>query len=140
MPRDPLTGVILVVDDRENVRDALRRQLQDFKHTVLEASDGVEALHLVRRRNGAVDLILSAVAMPHMNGTELAGRIGGEFPGVPVILMSAFAVPEMAGASQGETILPVLRTPFDAAHLGELVALTLQHPMMPRADVAVPAL
>jgi two-component system, cell cycle sensor histidine kinase and response regulator CckA len=133
MPDQPRSGIILVVDDQENVRALIRRQLSDYGHTVLEAGDGAEALHLVRRRNGAVDLILSDLVMPQMNGTELAGRIGGEFPGVPVILMSAFAPAGVARVGLNESIVPVLQKPFDAVQLGELVALALEHPVSPRA-------
>jgi two-component system cell cycle sensor histidine kinase/response regulator CckA len=135
MPDQPRSGIILVVDDQENVRALLRRQLTDYGHTVLEAGDGAEALHLVRRRNGAVDLILSDLVMPQMNGTELASRIGGEFPGVPVILMSAFAPAGVARVGLSESIVPVLQKPFDAVQLGELVALALEHPVSPRAGV-----
>lgn len=135
MPDRPRSGIILVVDDQENVRALLRRQLNDYGHTVLEAGDGAEALHLVRRRNGAVDLILCDLVMPQMNGTELAGRIGGEFPGVPVILMSAFAPAGVARVGLSESLVPVLQKPFDAVQLGELVALALEHPVSPRAGV-----
>ena len=106
------TGIILVVDDQEGVRALLRRQLTDVGHTVLESADGAEALHLVRRRNGAVDLILSDVVMPQMNGTELASRIGGEFPEIPVILMSAFAPAGVAAAHAcGRRTMTVLLCP-----------------------------
>jgi CheY-like chemotaxis protein len=135
MPDRPRSGIILVVDDQENVRALIRRQLSDFGYTVLEAGDGAEALHLVRRRNGAVDLILCDLVMPQMNGTELAGRIGGEFPGVPIILMSAFAPAGVARVGVSESIVPVLQKPFDAVQLGELVALALEHPVSPRASV-----
>jgi CheY-like chemotaxis protein len=135
MPDQPRSGIILVVDDQENVRALIRRQLSDFGYTVLEAGDGAEALHLVRRRNGAVDLILCDLVMPQMNGTELAGRIGGEFPGVPIILMSAFAPAGVARVGVSESIVPVLQKPFDAVQLGELVALALEHPVSPRASV-----
>jgi CheY-like chemotaxis protein len=134
MPGQPRSGIILVVDDQENVRALIRRQLNDYGHTVLEAGDGAEALHLVRRRNGAVDLILSDLVMPQMNGTELASRIGGEFPGVPVILMSAFTPAGVARVGLSESIVPVLQKPFDAVQLGELVALALEHPVSPRAE------
>jgi CheY-like chemotaxis protein len=135
MPDRPRSGIILVVDDQENVRALIRRQLSDFGYTVLEAGDGAEALHLVRRRNGAVDLILCDLVMPQMNGTELAGRIGGEFPGVPIILMSAFAPAGVARVGLSESIVPVLQKPFDAVQLGELVALALEHPVSPRTSV-----
>ena len=134
------TGIILVVDDQEGVRALLRRHLSDAGHTVLESGDGVEALHLVRRRNGAVDLILSDVVMPQMNGTELASRIGGEFPEIPVILMSAFTPAGVARVGLGESIVPVLKKPFDEGQLLEIVALALEHPVARRSDNRAPAL
>lgn len=140
MPDDPRSGIILVVDDQEHVRALLRRQLSERGHTVLEAGDGAEALHLVRRRNGAIDLVLCDVVMPQMNGIELATRVGGEFPGIPVILMSAFSPAGVARVGLGESIVPVLQKPFDPVQLGELVALALRHPVTPRAHAPVPAL
>jgi CheY-like chemotaxis protein len=132
VPGPARSGIILVVDDQESVRAMLRHQLSDLGHTVLEAADGAEALHLVRRRNGAVDLILSDVVMPQMNGTELATIIGTEFPDTPVILMSAFAPAGVARVGLGETIVPVLQKPFDPGQLADLVALALEHPVAPR--------
>ena len=129
MPDQPRVGIILVVDDQEGVRGLLRRELTERGHTVLEAADGAEALHLVRRRNGAVHLIFSDVVMPQMNGTELATHIGVEFPDVPVILMSAFTPAGVARVGVGESLVPVLQKPFDPTQLAELVQLALEHPV-----------
>lgn len=129
MPDHSRVGIILVVDDQEGVRALLRRELTDRGHTVVEAGDGAEALHLVRRRNGAVDLILCDVVMPQMNGTELATRIGVEFPDVPVILMSAFTPAGVARVGVSETLVPVLQKPFEPTQLAELVQLALEHPV-----------
>ncbi len=139
MPDRAPVGIILVVDDQEGVRALLRRQLSNCGHTVIEAGDGAEALHLVRRRNGAVDLILSDVVMPQMNGTELATRIGVEFPDIPVMLMSAFAPGGVARLGHGDTVVPVLQKPFDATQLSELVDLALRHPLPPPAGARTPA-
>jgi two-component system cell cycle sensor histidine kinase/response regulator CckA len=136
VPDHPRVGIILVVDDQEGVRGLLRRELTDRGHTVLEAADGAEALHLVRRRNGAVDLILSDVVMPQMNGTELATHIGVEFPDVPVILMSAFTPAGVARVGVGESLVPVLQKPFDPTQLAELVQLALEHPVPHRGGSA----
>lgn len=138
MSTPPRTGIVLVVDDQESVRALLRRELSDAGHTVLEAGDGAEALHLVRRRNGGVDLILSDVVMPHMNGTELATIVGTEFPEIPIILMSAFAPAGVARVGLGESIVPVLQKPFDPDQLSELVQLALQHPLGLPSDTARP--
>ncbi len=129
MPDHSRVGIILVVDDQEGVRALLRRELSERGHTVLEAGDGAEGLHLVRRRNGAVDLILCDVVMPQMNGTELATRIGTEFPDVPVILMSAFTPAGVARVGVSETLVPVLQKPFEPNQLAELVQLALEHPV-----------
>jgi two-component system cell cycle sensor histidine kinase/response regulator CckA len=136
VPDHPRVGIVLVVDDQEGVRGLLRRELTDLGHTVLEAADGAEALHLVRRRNGAVDLILSDVVMPQMNGTELATHIGVEFPDVPVILMSAFTPAGVARVGVGESLVPVLQKPFEPTQLAELVQLALEHPVPHRGGSA----
>ena len=134
VPDQSRVGIILVVDDQEGVRALLRRELTEHGHTVLEAGDGAEALHLVRRRNGAVDLILCDVVMPQMNGTELATRIGVEFPDVPVILMSAFTPAGVARVGVSETLVPVLQKPFEPTQLAELVQLALEHPVPHRGS------
>jgi two-component system, cell cycle sensor histidine kinase and response regulator CckA len=139
VPDPARCGIILVVDDQESVRAVLRRQLSDGGHTVLEAGDGAEGLHLVRRRNGAVDLILSDVVMPQMNGTELATIIGVEFPDIPVVLMSAFTPAGVARVGLSESIVPVLRKPFDSRELADLVALALEHPVGTRGGGRPPA-
>ena len=136
MPDHPRVGIILIVDDQEGVRGLLRRELTARGHTVLDAADGAEALHLVRRRNGAVDLILSDVVMPQMNGTELATHIGVEFPDVPVILMSAFTPAGVARVGVGESLVPVLQKPFEPTQLAELVQLALEHPVPHRGGSA----
>ena len=128
MPDEIGGGTVLLVDDQEGVRALLRRELTRRGDQVLEAADGSDALHLVRRRNGAVDLIVSDVVMPVMNGPELAAHIGVEFPDVPVILMSAFTPAGVARVGLSERLVPVLQKPFEPSHLAELVALARQHP------------
>jgi DNA-binding NtrC family response regulator len=75
----------LVVDDREAVREVLREQLTELGHRVYEAGDGQEALHLLRRC--PIDLIVSDVRMPNLDGLGLARRIGRGHP--PIVLFSA---------------------------------------------------
>ena len=127
MPRAHV-GTILVVDDQEGVRVLIRHQLRERGHTILEAGDGAAALHLLRRRNGKVNLVLSDVVMPGMNGTELAAVICTEFPGLPVVLMSAYAPAGRTRVGLEGAIVPVLRKPFDEAQLVELVEVALDMP------------
>jgi CheY-like chemotaxis protein len=83
-------ATILVVDDTDLVRRTLTRTLTLAGYNVVEAADGREALDLIRKSPGLVDLTLSDILMPHMNGTELAGQVQREFPGSRMILMSAY--------------------------------------------------
>lgn len=82
-------GRILVVDDNENNRDLLARQLERRGHTVSLAEDGVSALEEIK--NHEFDLVLLDVMMPGMNGYEVLERIkSGDSPSrVPVIMISA---------------------------------------------------
>ena len=136
MPSRSLRATVLVVDDEEGVRALLRRQLNSAGHTVLEAGSGPEALGLVRQRAERIDLVLSDVVMPAMNGTELAAHLATEFPTLPVVLMSAYAPAGLARVGFGDAIVPVLRKPFDPAMLLDLVRTALQHPRGPTSAEA----
>ncbi len=126
MPALP-TGTILLVDDEDGIRVVLRRQLVARGHTVLEASDGHEALEVIRMRRGHLDLVLADVMMPQMNGTELAAAIGQEFRGLPVILMSAYAPAGLTQVSPGRSV-PVLQKPFASGQVEELIQVALELP------------
>ena len=84
----PGTETILVVEDEEMVRKLAARILQQCGYTVIEASSGPEAMKLTREREGRIDLMLTDVAMPNMNGRELADRIASLKPGMRVLFMS----------------------------------------------------
>ena len=86
----PLSATILVVDDLDMIRRMLTRMLTLAGHLVLEAADGAEALALLRSRPAPVDLVLTDVLMPRMNGTELARHVLQEFTGTRIMLMSAY--------------------------------------------------
>jgi DNA-binding response OmpR family regulator len=83
------TASILVVDDEPRVRDAIRQTLELEGFRVLTAGDGEEALALLQQR--AVDLVLTDVAMPGMNGYQLYERVREKpiWATVPVIFLTA---------------------------------------------------
>ena len=125
MPTPP-TGTILLVDDEDGVRVTLRRQLVAQGHTVLEASHGAEAIAVVRMRRGNLDLVLSDVVMPEMNGTELAATLIRDYPGLPVILMSAYAPAGLTQVGPNGHKVPVLQKPFGSGQLEELIHVSLE--------------
>jgi CheY-like chemotaxis protein len=129
-----LTGTILVVDDEDGVRAMLGQQLTALGHTILEARHGLEALHLVRTQHGRVDLVLTDVVMPHLNGTQLAATLIGEFPELPVILMSAYAPRALTRVGIYQSVVPVLVKPFTNDELAGLIQLALGRLGRPVAD------
>ncbi len=112
--------LVLVVDDVESVRRLIRRVLEHAGHRVLEASDGVEALARLAA-NPAVDLVLTDLRMPNMDGWELATRLSERSPRVPVLFMSGFDEHLASDTVAG----PVLPKPFTAERLDELIRQVL---------------
>ncbi len=88
-----LTGVatILLVEDEDAVRLVGRRALQNKGYTVLEAPDGEAALDIVAAHKDEIDLIVSDVIMPGMDGHTLIKLVRQELPDLKVILMSGYA-------------------------------------------------
>lgn len=82
---------ILVVDDEAVIRDLCSRALKGYR--VLEAADGEEALHLFER--GGIDVVLTDVMMPRLNGIDLLRRIKEREPTMVVIVMTGFAEKEI---------------------------------------------
>jgi CheY-like chemotaxis protein len=103
---DPERALVLVVDDEDLVREFTARILRESGHTVLVAHDGLEALGLVERYDGAVQLVVTDVTMPRLTGTELATRIKQRWPGLPVLYVSGGAV------NLDDTATPLLKKPF----------------------------
>ena len=81
----PLT--ILLVDDDALVREATAWMLSDAGHAVHEAVDGVEALNYLIA-SGPVDLLITDINMPRMDGLALAQATKLRWPGLPILLVS----------------------------------------------------
>ena len=129
----PIPATILVVDDIDLVRHTLTRTLTLAGYNVLEAADGREALDIIRKNRGLIDLTLSDILMPLMNGTELAGQVHREFPGSRMILMSAYLPEGLAVMeAEGREIL-LLQKPIGQPELLRAIASALGD----RAQLAV---
>lgn len=81
---------ILLVEDEQGVRALARRVLELFGYTVLEAKDPLEAIQLSRSHNGPIDLLLTDVIMPQMNGKKLSEVLVPERPEMKVLFMSGY--------------------------------------------------
>jgi two-component system cell cycle sensor histidine kinase/response regulator CckA len=84
-------GVILLVEDEDPVRAVNGRALAARGYTVLEAASGVEALQIIEERQAPVDLVVSDVVMPEMDGPTLLGELRKLYPDLKVIFVSGYA-------------------------------------------------
>jgi PAS domain S-box-containing protein len=82
------TETILLVEDEDAVRGLTARVLQSYGYTVLEASDGDEALSLAKTKNRVIHLMVTDVVMPGIGGLELANRLERLRPKMRVLFMS----------------------------------------------------
>ena len=105
---------ILLAEDEPDVRGFVRHTLERHGYTVLEASNGREALELARKHTGPIHLVMADVVMPEMGGVELADQCGADRPGVPVLFMSGYA--NHLGQSEGMGA-GYLQKPFTSASL-----------------------
>lgn len=98
LPGRPLR--ILLVDDEEDVREALSEMVQSQGHTVVHAGGGPEALRLLEADTD-IDLVVTDLVMPAMTGWELAEAVKARRPGLPVGVVTGWGdVPEAAPATR----------------------------------------
>jgi two-component system, cell cycle sensor histidine kinase and response regulator CckA len=82
---------VLVVDDETAVRRFAARVLQREGYVVFEAVDGVEALEMLQKGGVVVEVVVSDIVMPRLNGVELLQALASSRPDLPVLLMSGYA-------------------------------------------------
>ena len=121
------TATILVVDDEDEVREILRRELASQGYVVLEARNGLEALHMVRTRPG-IQLVLADVILPFLNGAELSATILSEFPSTPIVLMSAYASTELTRVGFRPDLVQMIQKPFRDEQLQAVLDKALKVP------------
>src|SRR5262245_23021869 len=84
-------GVILLVEDEEGLRALNARGLTSRGYTVIEAGNGVEAMEMLEREGGKVDLVVSDVVMPEMDGPTLLKELRKKNPETKIIFVSGYA-------------------------------------------------
>jgi two-component system cell cycle sensor histidine kinase/response regulator CckA len=112
---DSTTGprrVVLVVDDEPGLRDLVCRTLQAEGFETLEAGHGGEALEVMESVPGTVDLVVTDMVMPGMDGRELGRRIGQRWPDLPILYISAYDVNDIFRRGSPRSSAPFLQKPF----------------------------
>ena len=84
---------ILIVDDNPNMSSLLSEMLEVFDYDSVRASDGNEALDLLK--DGSISMVITDMRMPNMSGLELLREVKSRFPDLPVVLISGYSVNEV---------------------------------------------
>lgn len=104
---------ILVVDDEAGLREVTRRMLSRNGYTVLTASSGAEAIELAASYVGVIDLLLTDVIMPKMQGPTVAKEVSALRPNIRILFMSGHAQPVLEAEAVLETQFQLVEKPFD---------------------------
>jgi two-component system cell cycle sensor histidine kinase/response regulator CckA len=112
---------ILLVEDEEAVRSFAARALRMRGYNVLEASGGEEALEIVKSGASKIDLIITDVVMPNMDGPTMVRNVKASHPDLPVIFMSGYAEEAFRRNDQSSEDIHFLPKPFGLKQLAAKV-------------------
>jgi two-component system cell cycle sensor histidine kinase/response regulator CckA len=120
---------VLLVEDEDTVRLLARRILERQGYSVLTARNGLDALDVLERHGAPIDLLVTDVVMPGMNGRELAERLVARQPELRVLYLSGYMDDEVVRRGLTDTRRAFLQKPFTADLLARAV-----HEVLSRAD------
>ena len=125
---DPVGGseTILVVEDRDSLRELVCKFLKGCGYKVLEARNSIKAFRKIRRYSGPIHLLLTDVVMPVISGPELAARVKARFPETKVLFMSGCSLDTTQRHGLLNGGIKVLKKPFPLAVLAQNVSEALQ--------------
>jgi CheY-like chemotaxis protein len=116
---------VLVVEDEPMVRSHVVRMLHRVGYASVEAADGREALDVLSAGATPVDLVLTDIVMPRMNGWDLATEVTARWPHLPVLFMSGYADDEMTRRDLLRPEAPFIQKPFDSGGLAAKLRVML---------------
>ncbi len=121
-------GRVLVVDDEPDVRKVVRMSLEKAGYDVLEAEDGEKAIATLKEgeNNLLLDVIISDIRMPKINGVEAINYFQQEYPGKKVIVLTGFPDMDMATSFMKKGIVDYLVKPVEAEKLRASVAKAME--------------
>ncbi len=129
---------VLLVEDEPAVRHMASRALQEFGYGVVEASGGHQALGVLERDEGRVDLLITDVILHGMDGPELARRAKELRPELPVLFMSGYTDDEIVRRGLLEAGQPFIQKPFTPEALSNEVAGLLRRRGRVEEDAGAP--
>jgi len=117
---------ILVIDDQEPIRRIVRRALENERHAVLDASDGELGMQILERET--VDVVITDIFMPELDGIQTLREIRKRFPAVRVIAMSGGDSTGLLDLRKDAELLGAVKSlqkPFTAREIVDVVRAVL---------------
>ena len=126
-PQADLTGqgTILLVEDEDGLRSLNARGLRSRGYSVIEAANGIEAMEALDEKDGAVDLVVSDVVMPEMDGPTLLREMRKRNPNLKIIFVSGYAEEAFDKSLPENEQFAFLPKPFALSALVEKVKETM---------------
>jgi PAS domain S-box-containing protein len=128
---------ILLVEDESNLRRLAHQYLENQGYKILDAEDGAAALQIAAGYRGTIDLLLTDVVMPGMNGRQLAAEITAERPDVRVLYMSGYTEDAIGHDGLLDAGVHLLQKPFSLPTLKDRVRELLDSEPIPQ-EAAMP--
>ncbi len=117
---------ILLVEDEESVRSFAARALEGRGYKVLQAGTGTEALEVMGGHDGDIDLVVSDVVMPEMDGPTLLTHLRASLPDIKIIFMSGYAEEAFKNNLEDNENFGFLAKPFSLKELAAKVKDALE--------------
>ena len=114
---------LLIADDEKNIRSGLELAFEDEGYTVVTAADGKEAWEKLQKN--AIDLVITDLRMPEMDGYELLKRISAAYPTLPVIVLTGHGTIETAVETMRDGAVDFFTKPVDIDKLLLVVKKTI---------------
>jgi len=112
---------LLIVDDERSVRELICLNLKAAGFEVYEAKDGRAALEIAAAPETNIDVLISDIIIPHMNGRDLANRIASMKPYIKVLFMSAYSAEILSNFKLCPDGADFIKKPFTMAALMERI-------------------
>ena len=119
------TATILVVEDELALLNLCRETLEDLGYTVLAANSPVEAVGLAKEYSGAIQLLMTDVVMPEMNGRDLANKLSAISPGIKILFTSGYTANVIAHHGVLDKDVNFIQKPYMLKDLAAVVSKVL---------------
>ena len=125
MPAARGSETILVVEDEEDLRELLTSMLHDYGYSILVARDGMEALERYRRHRQDIELIITDMDLPKLNGAAVSQAILNDNPGARIVLISGFLEAALKESILASGVREFVAKPYTMAQMLQIIRKVL---------------